>query len=263
MGNKQKRAERQTDASQPSKPKSSNVDFVMPPPLPDEQQAEKTDAPKYDDLIELPEFSKDARLSDKFTVFVMNGGDKLLLPLKKVSVSSVLRGCFSTTSVELTYVNPSEQHPLECNFNVPIEETQTMTEFEAEIDEKIIKTRVIDKETAKEKYDDAVAGGKAAVMAQRKTHKTEEDIIVKLGNLLPGKTAKIKATIVGKLEVVGGSYSYQIPTAFYPDYSRCGIDEDAFEYEFEYKVEFNANNPISSLHIPEGARETMKAKDRQ
>ena len=100
-------------------------------------------------------------------------------------------------------------------------------------------------------------------MAQRKTHKTEEDIIVKLGNLLPGKTAKIKATIVGKLEVVGGSYSYQIPTAFYPDYSRCGIDEDAFEYEFEYKVEFNANNPISSLHIPEGARETMKAKDRQ
>ena len=40
-----------------------------------------------------------------------------------------------------------------------------MTEFEAEIDEKIIKTRVIDKETAKEKYDDAVAGGKAAVMA--------------------------------------------------------------------------------------------------
>ena len=54
---------------------------------------------------------------------------------------------------------------------------------------------MIEKETAREKYDDAIAGGKAAVIAERSDTKHEK-IMVKLGNLLPGQTATLKATIV-------------------------------------------------------------------
>ena len=72
-----------------------------------------------------------------------------------------------------------------------------MIKFEATIDDRVISTRVIDKQAAKERYDDAVAGGKAAVYAERQVNnEKEENVIVKLGNLMPKKTAVIKATIV-------------------------------------------------------------------
>ena len=86
--------------------------------------------------------------------------------------------------------------------------------------------------------------------------------MVKLGNLLPGQTATIKATIVGQMEIVGGHYSYSIPMAFYPDYSRHGSDEDAFAYEFDYKVDICTNSPISNMSIPEGGAESMRSPDR-
>ena len=40
------------------------------------------------------------------------------------------------------------------------------------------------KEKAEERYEDAMASGHAAVMAQRQ--KTDESLTIKLGNLLPG-----------------------------------------------------------------------------
>ena len=183
MGNKQKKA---VDI----KP------FVLPPQLPEEKDL-RTGTPRmYEDLPDMPKLCTNPKCCAKFAFFVENGNEKLLLPLKKVVIKSELLGCFSSTSVELTYVNPSEQHPLECTFAFPLENTQTLTKFEAIIEDRVINTRVIDKESARERYDDAVAGGKAAVIAERK-EKKEESLQVKLGNLLPGQTATIKATVVG------------------------------------------------------------------
>lgn len=48
----------------------------------------------------------------------------------------------------------------------------------------MISTKVMDKETAKEQYTDAVASGKAAVYGDGK--KKEQTMTLKLGNLLPG-----------------------------------------------------------------------------
>ena len=76
----------------------------------------------------------------------------------------------------------------------------------------------MEKEQAKEKYDDSVAAGKAAVYAERKSK--DELMTVQLGNLLPGQTATLKSTILSLLEVVGGHYSYPLPAAFFPDFKK-------------------------------------------
>ena len=55
-------------------------------------------------------------------------------------------------------------------------------------------------------YDDAVAGGNAAVIATRK--KKEETLSLKLGNLGPGQEATPKLQIVNSLEVVGSHYLF-------------------------------------------------------
>ena len=60
-----------------------------------------------------------------------------------------------------------------------------LCKFEASINDKIIVTKVTSKEAAKEKYEDAMASGKAAILAER-SYKKDEILTVKLGNLLPG-----------------------------------------------------------------------------
>jgi len=52
------------------------------------------------------------------------------------------------------------------------------------------------------------------------SNKKEETMTLKLGNLLPGSKATIKATIATTMEIVGGSYAYLLPVAFYPDYKK-------------------------------------------
>ena len=46
-------------------------------------------------------------------------------------------------------------------------------------------TKVTEKEKAAEIYQDAIAGGKAAVHAERE--KKDETLTVRLGNLMPGQ----------------------------------------------------------------------------
>ena len=73
----------------------------------------------------------------------------------------------------------------------PLEKTTLLAKFEAVIDDKVVETKVMEKEKAQEKYDDAVASGNAAVIAER-SKKKEETMTLKLGNLLPGQSATLK-----------------------------------------------------------------------
>ena len=59
-------------------------------------------------------------------------------------------------------------------------------------------------------------------MAER-SKKNEENLQIKIGNLMPGDTAVIKYTVAKPLEVAMGSYSFVLPQAFYPDYAKHGM----------------------------------------
>ena len=100
----------------------------------------------------------------------------------------------------------NEADPVECEYIFPIDKQTILTEFEASIDGNTIKTSVMQKWGAEEIYDDAVAGGNAAVIATRK--KKEETLSLKLGNLGPGQEATLKVQIVDSLEVVGSHYLF-------------------------------------------------------
>ena len=69
-----------------------------------------------------------------------------------------------------------------------------LAKFEAVIDDRVIETKVMKKEKAQERYEDAIASGNAAVLAERT--KKQETMTIKLGNLLPGQEATLKLHIV-------------------------------------------------------------------
>ena len=129
-----------------------------------------------------------------------------MLPLQSVSVKAELRGVWSSTQVDLCYSNPSETNPLECSFTFPLEKNTTLAKLEVSIDERVMQTKIQEIEKARERYDDAIAGGKAAVIGERK--KQDEIMTVKLGNVLPGQKATLKATILSQMEVVGGHLGF-------------------------------------------------------
>ena len=77
---------------------------------------------------------------------------------------------------------------------------------------------------------------------------------VKLGNLLPGQSATLKATIISQLEVVCGNYFYALPSAFFPDYKKHGVkDKDAYLYEFASETRILSTGRVCNLSIPEEA----------
>lgn len=141
---------------------------------------------------DLPKLSQN-RIKE-YILFAEKDDQKVLLPLKKVDIKSELHGATAVSTIELTYINPLLDNPLECTYVFPLIKTTILAKFEAIIDDKVIETKVIRKEKAQEKYEDAVASGNAAVLAERK--KNQETMTVKLGNLLPGQEATLKLHIV-------------------------------------------------------------------
>ena len=110
------------------------------------------------------------------------------------------------------------------------------------------------KEKALERYDDAVAGGNAAVFAKKS--KKDDTMTIKLGNLLPEQSATLKIHIIHSLDVVGGYYGFHFPVSFYPDkYCKQGDQQDlsAFVCQFFYQVKIIADGRISNLSVPESA----------
>ena len=56
--------------------------------------------------------------------------------------------------------------------------------------------------------------------------------------------------LIVQLESYQGSYHFELPSAFFPDYSRHGADVDAYAYGFSYDFTVSANSKIQNLSIP-------------
>ena len=74
---------------------------------------------------------------------------------------------FATMDLDLVYKNPSKEDALEATYQFPLSPTTLLASLEAELNGKTIVAKVQDKEEARGKFDDAVASGKAAVLAER------------------------------------------------------------------------------------------------
>jgi len=46
----------------------------------------------------------------------------------------------------------------------------------------------------------------------------------------------LKIQLIMQLQIVQGSYHFELPTSFYPDYSRHGLNAGMFNYTFSYRV---------------------------
>ena len=74
---------------------------------------------------------------------------------------------------------------------------------------------------------------------------------IRLGSLQPQQVARLQVTLIMQLEIVLGSYHFELPLALYPDYSRCEVEAGAFQYDFNYKLVFLSETKMQNFIIPE------------
>jgi len=163
---------------------------------------------------------------------------EVLVPLQEVAVNARIETGLVKMDLMLVYANTDTEGPIEVQFEYPLLKRQVVSKLVATIDDRHVSAKIKDKEEAKEKYDEAIASGKAAVYAERDTKKTES-LTLNLGNLLPGQTAQINIQIIEEAELVGGSYTFRLPNSLFPQYKKHklvdGVDEtDPTQYLFSY-----------------------------
>ena len=169
--------------------------------------------------------------------------------MKKVDIKCDILGALATLNIELHYTNSSEDNPVEATYEFPLDKSALVSKLMATIGGKTIEAKVREKEEAKERYDDAIAAGNAAVLAERQSDK-KESMTIKLGNLQPQQDAIINLQVITQLKVLNGSYQFELPMAFYPDYSKHGARKGDYPIDFNYQVHLQTKSPISSLSLP-------------
>ena len=141
------------------------------------------------------------------------------VPLKEVTVKAQLRGYLVGLNSTLKYTNDGS-NPIEVVFRFPIEESFAVVGLEAEISDRKIKAEMREKEEAKQMYDDAIASGFSAALAEEKSG----DIFsISLGNLPPQSEAKLHLKLAGELPIdVEGAVRFSLPAVLKPRYTPTG-----------------------------------------
>ena len=184
-------------------------------------------------------------------------GLKAMLPLQAVEIDANIRAGFAVVDLNLEYKNPSRDGSLELTFELPIEKTIVLSKLVATVNGKTIEAQVRSKEKAIERYDDAMAAGNSAVLAAR-APANREIMAIKLGNLLPEQVAQLQLRLIMKLSFVLGSFSFELPKSFYPDYRSHGAAARSYKYSFKYRVSLSASSSIDTLSVPQGSEVEIK-----
>ena len=147
---------------------------------------------------------------------------KTALPLKDVSVEAKIQGYVLGLESTLKYANESSE-PAEVVFRFPLEQSHAVVGLTAIIGGRKIKAQLKEKEEARADYDDALASGQSAALAEEKSG---DVFSISLGNLPAGKEAEIHLQLVGELGIdAEGSVRFSLPSSLKPRYTPAGSSD--------------------------------------
>ena len=136
--------------------------------------------------------------------------DVYQIPLKYMQLYWDISGSSSSVYFVQVYKNDSP-NPIEWVYKFPSHSSFTVVGMKAKIGENTIETKVMEKEKAKERYDDAIAAGHTAVKLNY-DEKLPDVIELNIGQLHPDVSAEITVMMVWELEVFKhGFFSFIFP----------------------------------------------------
>ena len=174
--------------------------------------------------------SQGRSIDDSVEAGLLLADNSVALPLKKVCVNAEVKGYLLGLQASLVYQNNATD-PVEVIFRMPLERSHAVVGLTALLDGNKIVAQLLDKQDAKEKYDDSIASGKTAALGEEKAG----DIFsISLGNLRGGGEAEIQLKMVGELPIdAEGGVRFSLPTTLKPRYTPAGSTDPLAPVEGE------------------------------
>ena len=172
---------------------------------------------------------------------------------KKIIVNTYSNEIYSKTEVILNYTN-NKDNPIELIIEIPIRTELIFESFTAKIKDRIIKSKITEKEKAEEKYNDAIAQGNTGLTT---SYKLDEKLYeVKIGNLPAKESLELKCYFIQFISLKNGLYCLNIIKDF-PKISNYTTNEIQGEVIIETNSEMTE---VDANHIKGSFLDENKTK---
>jgi Ca-activated chloride channel family protein len=165
------------------------------------------------------------------------------IALRGVRLRCRLSGMSQRTTVEQTYVN-LERQAIEAVYTFPLPESAAVCGFEILTGDRVLTGEIDEIEKATETYDDAIADGHGAFLAEQ--HRPDV-FSVRVGNLLPRQAVTVRLTYVCALDRADRAIRVAFPTTVAPRYVTTTATDP-----LDAQIDGDALNPPHVLAVPYG-----------
>ncbi|MBO2451568.1 VWA domain-containing protein [Actinomadura barringtoniae] len=140
--------------------------------------------------------------------------DKGNLPLDSVDVHASITGLAAGIEVVQGFRNPFDV-PLEATYVFPLPNRAAVTRLRMEAGDRVIEGRLKERGQAREDYDNAIAAGQRAAIAEEER---PDVFTMRVGNILPGERVTIRLTLNQPLPYEDGGATFRFPLVVAPRY---------------------------------------------
>ncbi|MCH2037936.1 MAG: VIT and VWA domain-containing protein [Rickettsiales bacterium] len=194
-------------------------------------------------MIMIPQFSMAAGL------LTPKGGHMEELRIKDHHVKVVVEDGYALTTITQTFHNPHDQD-LEAIYSFPVPEKATVSQFTMWIDGKPIHGEVLEKEKARQVYEEQKAAGNDVGITEKKSFKTFD---VSVSPVRKGQETKIQLGYIQPAHVDMGIGRYVYPL------EEGGVDEEkmsfwtaneAVDNQFSFDLILRSSYAVDGIRLP-------------
>jgi Ca-activated chloride channel homolog len=140
--------------------------------------------------------------------------DRGNLPLDRLDVRARITGLVAVTTVTTEFVNAYDT-ALEATYVFPLPDRAAVTRMSMTADGRTIEAELRERGDARERYDQAVAAGQRASIAEEE----RPDVFsMRVGNIVPGERVTVELELVGPLPWEDGAATFRFPLVVAPRY---------------------------------------------
>jgi Ca-activated chloride channel family protein len=136
------------------------------------------------------------------------------LPLEAIDVRARITSLLAEVALTQTFVN-SFDLPLQATYVFPLPDRAAVTEFRMEAGDRVVEGALRERAEARAAYDQAVAGGRLAAIAEEERPGV---FTMRVGNLPPGERATVRLAMLGPLPYDQGEATFRFPLVVAPRY---------------------------------------------
>jgi Ca-activated chloride channel family protein len=136
------------------------------------------------------------------------------LPLRRVAIRSRVSGMTCETTVAQVFANPHREF-VEATYIFPLPGRFAVTDCTMRVGGRVIKAELQERSQARATYNQAIAAGHRASIAEEERSET---FTLRVGNIPPLEEVAVELTLVGEISVADGEGTLRIPLVVAPRY---------------------------------------------